>query len=57
MTPGQAAYEEDCRREPFYPSIGGMYEGRRRRTWNQLGEVERWSWERNPTVRAREEIL
>lgn len=53
MTPGQLAYEEDLRREPFYPSVPGVYEGRPRRTWDQLSEVERWSWERNPTVRAR----
>lgn len=46
MTPGQNAYEEDCSRQPRYA------DGTERKSWAQLGDVERWSWERNPTPRA-----
>lgn len=46
-TPGQIAYEEDVRLTPTY------LDGRPRRAWSQLGEAERWSWERNPTPRPR----
>lgn len=50
MTPGQAAYEEDCRRKPYYPTnADGTLTLRRR--WSQLGPAERASWERNPTPR------
>lgn len=42
---GRAAYEADCRARPLY------HDGTPRRRWDQLGEVERWSWERNPTPR------
>lgn len=44
-TPGQLAYEEDLCRKPFYPS------GDTRKTWAQLGDIERLSWEREPTPR------
>lgn len=47
-TPGQLAYEEDVRREPKYN------DGTPRRTWAQLDELMRDSWERKPTVRAKE---
>jgi hypothetical protein len=45
-TAGQQAYETDVAREPNY------HDGTPRRSWRELGEVERWSWERNPTPRA-----
>lgn len=44
-TPGQIAYEEDCRRRPRYDH------GPMRRTWRQLDLIERGTWERNPTPR------
>jgi len=46
-TPGQIAYEEDCRRKPYYRTSTKAL----RRTWDQLGEHEQQSWERNPTPR------
>lgn len=46
MTAGQRAYEEDCRHEPTYG------DGAARKSWDQLGAVEQWSWQRNPTPRA-----
>jgi hypothetical protein len=50
MTPGQASYEEDVRRQPgYHPRVDGTV--RPRRTWDQLGEIERHSWEINPTPR------
>jgi hypothetical protein len=49
-TPGQIAYETDCARKPFYhPRVDGILIARR--PWDQLGAIERWSWERNPTPR------
>lgn len=44
-SPGQIAYEQDVERQPNY------HTGEPRRSWAALGEVERWSWERNPTPR------
>lgn len=44
-TPGQIAYEEDCKRRPTYDDATP------RKTWDQLDKVSRWSWERNPTPR------
>lgn len=41
----KAAYDEDCARNPFY------CDGRPRKSWEQLGEIERESWMRNPTPR------
>ena len=46
-TRGQAAYEEDICREPLY------HDRTQRKSWADLDEVARWSWERNPTVRAK----
>lgn len=43
---GRAAYETDCARRPAYD------DGAARKTWDQLGDVERGSWERNPTPRV-----
>lgn len=45
MTKGQIAYEVECAARPV------QQDGTARRTWQQLGEAERWSWERNPTPR------
>jgi hypothetical protein len=39
-TSGQLAYEMDLAKTPLY------HDGGKRRTWEQLGEIERWSWER-----------
>jgi hypothetical protein len=44
-TPGQIAYEEDCRRHPRY------HTGELRRTWDALSNVIQHSWERQPTPR------
>jgi hypothetical protein len=46
-TPGQLAYEEDCRRAPWYD------DGTLRVKWAQLDPMARESWERNPTPRGR----
>jgi len=43
---GQAAYERDVAREPSY------HDGKLRRSWSELDDIARESWERNPTVRA-----
>lgn len=45
-TRGQMAYEADCKARPTYD------DGSKRKVWGQLGEVERLSWERNPTART-----
>lgn len=39
---GRAAYEASLAARPLYD------DGTPRRTWEQLGDVERWSWERAP---------
>lgn len=44
-TPGQLAYETDCERRPDY------HDATPRRTWANLPDYARWSWERNPTPR------
>lgn len=44
-TPGQRAYEADVRARPTY------HDGTPRKPWSALGDVERGTWERNPTVR------
>lgn len=44
-SPGQLAYEEDCRRCPTY------HDGAPRRGWDKIGDVARWSWERDPRPR------
>lgn len=41
-TPGQIAYEEDVRFTPTYDH------GIPRHSWDQLSEIARWSWERQP---------
>lgn len=42
---GQIAYEEDVRRFPCYQD-GGI-----RPNWDELSDITRESWERNPTPR------
>ncbi len=37
---GQVAYEADVARRPVYA------DGTPRKTWAQLGELERWTWTR-----------
>lgn len=44
-SPGQIAYETELAAWPLY------HDGAKRRTWDRLGEIERLSWERNPTPR------
>jgi hypothetical protein len=44
-TPGQLAYETELRARPRYD------DGGQRKTWDQLPEIAKWSWERNPTPR------
>ncbi len=44
-SPGQLAFEEDCRRLPRY------HDGTPRRTWKQLCDYEQDTWHRNPTPR------
>lgn len=46
MTPGEAAYLEDVRRQPVYP-----FNGKPRTPWAQLGDEIRANWERYPTPR------
>lgn len=48
MTPGQIAYDADCHARPRY------HDGALRKTWAELPEYARWSWERNPTPRWKE---
>jgi hypothetical protein len=43
---GRAAYEADVRRRPNYS------DGAPRPGWDDIGEVARWSWNRNPTPRG-----
>ena len=51
MSPGQIAYEEDVRRKPHYhPREDGTVVPRL--PWAQLGAMEKWSWEKNPTPRS-----
>ena len=38
--PGQIAYEADVSARPNY------HDGSRRKTWDELGDVEKWSWTR-----------
>ncbi len=44
-SPGRIAYEADVASQPTY------HDGGQRKTWGQLGDIERLSWERNPTPR------
>lgn len=41
---GRAAYEADVRKRPTYG------DGSPRKTWEQLGKVEQWSWTRPQTT-------
>lgn len=43
---GARAYMQDCILEPNY------HDGRPRPQWDELGQLEKESWERNPTIRA-----
>ena len=43
---GKEAYEDDVKRDPIYQ------DGNRRLAWEQLTELARWSWDRNPTART-----
>ena len=47
-TPGQLAYEADCDADPLYP------DGSKRKTWAELTDVARWSWEKLPTPRMKQ---
>ena len=40
-TVGQLRYETDVAQRPTY------HDGTARKSWEQLGEVEQWSWERD----------
>jgi hypothetical protein len=44
-TPGRLAYERDLAAKPIYD------DGAPRRSWDQLCDVAKDSWERNPTDR------
>ena len=46
-SPGQIAYEEDVRLNPFY-DVSHRY---KRVSWRELDELARISWERDPTPR------
>jgi hypothetical protein len=50
ITPGQAAYVEDCRRRPHYP------DGQLRRSWDKLEDYVQATWERDPTPREWEAL-
>lgn len=45
-TPGQIAYEADVEARPLYPSSGNP-----RKRWNQLSDLVKSSWEKEPTPR------
>ncbi len=42
---GREAYQADVQRRPTYE------DGTPRKTWGQLGQAERWTWDKNPTPR------
>jgi hypothetical protein len=46
LVAGQLAYEHDCDLMPVY------HDGTTRKTWAQLCDVARWSWNRNPAPRS-----
>ena len=50
MTPGEAAYREDLRRRPYYD------DKTLRRSWAQLDDYTKQSWERNPTPREYNQV-
>ncbi len=43
-TPGQLDYEADVQQKPLY------HNGKPRKTWKELPEICRWSWERRATT-------
>jgi hypothetical protein len=43
-TPGQLDYEADVQQKPLY------HTGQPRKTWEELSEITRWSWERRATI-------
>ncbi len=43
-TPGQLDYERDVQQKPLY------HTGQPRKTWEELSEITRWSWERGATI-------
>ena len=45
-TQGEYDYESSVKARPNYD------DGAPRKTWEQLGEVEQWSWNRGPKVTA-----
>jgi hypothetical protein len=49
MTPGQIAYEQDCKAKPFYGSVSGHLTPRRK--WHELPDFIKATWEKNPTPR------
>lgn len=48
-TPGQLAYEQDCKAKAFYLLSNGRLVPRR--TWDELDPIIKSSWEKNPTPR------
>lgn len=44
---GREAYEADVARKPLY------HDGTPRKTWDQLGEIEQWSWNRPSNERTK----
>lgn len=42
---GKEAYDLDVEARPLY------HDGTPRKSWDQLSDVARWSWNRNPTPR------
>jgi len=46
MYTAKQAYKEDCARCPTY------HDGTKRKTWEQLGDIERSTWRKNPTPRT-----
>ena len=46
-TTGQTAYEAELNAKPLY------HDGTARKTWAELDDLARWTWEKNPTPRWR----
>lgn len=46
---GRAAYEEDCRRCPYYVDYNGLGRGPKRAAWDDLLAEQRHLWRNNPT--------
>lgn len=45
-TAGQIAYEKECESIPVY------HDKTPRKTWAELSDIARWSWDRKPTPRG-----